>query len=126
MPWVAEAPYLASSDAEPRLPIGPDHAALAVDPQEADAGSLLAPTRTLLACPAALRTGEMRIIEASDTILAFERATPGQRLLCVFNVSDVDQAPRLDDSDGWESWAKALASASSFPGEGRDPVSGRS
>lgn len=94
MPWRADAPHLGFSAAEPWLPIGADHAPLAVDRQEANPGSLLALTRRLLAlrnANPALRVGEMRIVEASDAILAFERVTADQRLLCMFNISDTAQ-----------------------------------
>jgi alpha-glucosidase len=105
MPWIADAPFLGFSDAEPWLPTGPDHAALAVDRQEADPGSLLALTRTLFAlrkANAALRLGDLRIVEASDTILAFERSAPGQRLLCVFNLSDTPQSWQPEQPDRWQ------------------------
>ncbi|MES2057053.1 MAG: alpha-glucosidase [Pseudomonadota bacterium] len=90
MPWRADAPHAGFSDARPWLPLGPDHAALAVDRQERDPLSLLHVTRRLIAlrhANPALMTGNLTILEASDAILAFERATPEQRLLCVFNLS---------------------------------------
>ena len=105
MPWIAGAPFLGFSDAEPWLPAGPDHAALAVDRQEADPDSLLHLTRRLLAlrkANAALVTGELRIIEASDAMLAFERIASGQRLLCVFNIGDAPRTWQPDDADQWQ------------------------
>ena len=92
MPWAANAPQMGFSTAEPWLPIGADHAALAVDRQEAEAGSLLHLTRRLLAlrnAEPALRLGTMKIIEASETLLVFARVQSGQRLLCAFNFGDV-------------------------------------
>ena len=108
MPWEAGAPHLGFSDAEPWLPVGPDHAALAVDRQQVDPGSLLTLTRTLLALRKthpALRVGEMRIVEAAGAILAFERVTTDQRLLCVFNIGDAKQS-RRDDKGEWETIAQ--------------------
>jgi alpha-glucosidase len=73
------------------LPAGKGHQPLAVDRQEADPGSMLAFTRECLrlrrGC-AALRHGSMRIIEAGEQMLVFERAAAGNRLRCAFNLSD--------------------------------------
>ncbi|MET0252256.1 MAG: DUF3459 domain-containing protein, partial [Novosphingobium sp.] len=90
MPWKGEAPDLGFGSAQPWLPFGPDHAALAVDRQEADSQSLLAHTRRVLAlrrASPALRLGKIAWLEAGSAVLAFERIAPGQRLRCVFNLS---------------------------------------
>ncbi|CAN5506430.1 alpha glucosidase [soil metagenome] len=105
MPWRAEAPHLGFSVVEPWLPTGADHEALAVDRQEADPLSLLALTRRLLGfrnASAALQTGDIAIIAASDTLLAFERNAPGQRLLCVFNIGAAPRDWRPEHSDQWQ------------------------
>ncbi|HLZ78879.1 MAG TPA: alpha-glucosidase [Sphingomonas sp.] len=89
MPWVADADHAGFSTARPWLPIGPDHAALAVDRQEAEPRSMLALTRRLLALRRdsdALLFGEMEAIEAGETLLVFERRHGDQRILCVFNM----------------------------------------
>ena len=91
MPWAAGAENLGFGAGKPWLPTGPAHRTLAVDRQEADAQSLLAFTRRVLAlrnAHPALRSGSMTIIEASDAIFAFERELDGQRVRCVFNLSD--------------------------------------
>ncbi len=94
MPWVAAAPALGFTTGEPWLPVGPDHADLAVDRQEADPASLLAWTRQVLAfrrAHAALRWGAVELIAAGDALLVFARAASaadgGERLLCAFNLS---------------------------------------
>ncbi|WP_245968260.1 alpha-glucosidase [Hephaestia caeni] len=90
MPWRADAPRLGFSDGAPWLPLGGDHDMLAVDRQDADPGSMLGWTRqvlTLRKAHAALRHGAMRIDEAGDALLVFERTAPDERLLCVFNLS---------------------------------------
>ncbi|WP_267380917.1 MULTISPECIES: alpha-glucosidase [unclassified Sphingomonas] len=89
MPWRADERYAGFSTAKPWLPVGHDHPALAVDRQEGDEHSLLHLTRHLLHIrkdSVALTRGELRVVEASDTILAIERTAPGERLLCVFNM----------------------------------------
>jgi len=104
MPWLEHAPQLGFSTAEPWLPLGPDHAALAVDRQEADAGSTLALTRRLLATRAAseaLLVGDITILAATEALLVFERASPRQRLLCVFNFTDRSLEWRPEQADRW-------------------------
>jgi alpha-glucosidase len=98
MPWAADRPALGFSSAEPWLPVGPDHADLAVDRQNADPASLLAWTRVALAlrhAHPALRAGAMTMLDTPDTVLAFERVGDGERLLCVFNMTGapMDWAP---------------------------------
>ena len=91
MPWSADAPNLGFSAGEPWLPVGDTHRALAVDLQESDSGSVLQFTRECLrlrhAHPA-LRHGTMRILEAGEQRLVFERAEGGEHLHCTFNLSD--------------------------------------
>lgn len=90
MPWRSDVPGLGFSTAEPWLPFGPDHAAMAVDVQQADAGSLLHWTRAVLAlrrARAALRVGDIAFVDAPGSLLAFERRAAGERLLCLFNLS---------------------------------------
>ncbi|MBX9813932.1 MAG: alpha-glucosidase [Sphingomonas sp.] len=89
LPWDGSAPYCGFSSAKPWLPLGADHAALAVAAQEADPESMLNLTRRLVAlrqASDALLLGELRVIEAQGALLAFERVVPGERLLCVFNL----------------------------------------
>lgn len=95
MPWRTDAAHGGFSTAKPWLPLGPDHAALAVDAQEADAASLLNLTRQLLAlrkAHPALRWGSIRFRKASETVLLFERRFGDERLTCLFNLGP-DDAP---------------------------------
>lgn len=89
LPWVAGARHAGFSDGDPWLPLGEAHDALAVDRQEADAGSMLALTRRLLALRAAspaLRLGaNARWVIKSD-LLGFDRVGEGQHLRCLFNL----------------------------------------
>jgi alpha-glucosidase len=91
MPWNSAAAHLGFSTGEPWLPLGATHRALTVDTQEASENSNLAFARDCLrvrrAHPA-LRHGSMRIVEAGEQRLVFERADDGQRLRCTFNLSD--------------------------------------
>jgi alpha-glucosidase len=90
MPWRADAPALGFSDGKPWLPVGPDHAALAIDRQEVDPASPLGLTRRLLALrndQDVLRLGDLSVLHADDRVLAFERCHEGRTLLCCFNLS---------------------------------------
>jgi alpha-glucosidase len=90
MPWRAEAFAAGFSSAEPWLPLGRGHAALAVDRQELDPHSTLKSVRQLLRLRRehrALRHGELSIVEAGEQRLALERTLQTQRLRCIFNVS---------------------------------------
>jgi alpha-glucosidase len=98
MPWNSDEPNLGFSTADPWLPAGAAHQALAIDRQEAAEGSLLHFTRACLrlrrARPA-LRDGSLTVLEAGEQKLVFERSDDGERLLCTFNLSDqpVDFSP---------------------------------
>ena len=92
MPWDSTAPQLGFSNVEPWLPIGRDHAELAVDRQEASGSSLLQFTRDALAlrqAHPALRHGSMNVGHADERLLIFERSADSERLLCTFNFSAV-------------------------------------
>ena len=104
MPWHADAPNAGFSVAAPWLPIGDDNQALAVDVQNGNDTSVLSLTRRLLAfrhASEALRTGDIMVVEASDDLLAFERATARQHLICVFNFSDATRHWEPAQPDRW-------------------------
>jgi alpha-glucosidase len=95
MPWTGAAPDLGFGSTTPWLPFGGDHDALAVDRQQADSGSLLHWTQKVIAtrnAHPALRQGDIRVLHSDDALLAFERREEGERLLCVFNLSDAARA----------------------------------
>jgi alpha-glucosidase len=90
MPWLADEHALGFSSGEPWLPIGPDHAEMAVDRQNGDRESQLTWTRAVLAlrhANPALMTGRMTLLDAANDILAFERGEGDHRVLCVFNIN---------------------------------------
>ena len=92
MPWTAEAPFGDFSDVEPWLPVDPQHLARAVAVQEADAGSMLALTRRLIALRRAwpaLSLGRLTVMEATGPRLVFRRDDGGQSLICAFNLGEV-------------------------------------
>lgn len=89
MPWVADAANHGFTTGTPWLPFGPDHAGLAVDRQNADANSLLALTRHVIAlrrAHPALQHGAMEIVRAEGDMLLFRRLSAGEQLLCAFNM----------------------------------------
>jgi alpha-glucosidase len=91
MPWSGTARHLGFSEVEPWLPPGHGHAHLAVDRQESRDDSQLQFTRLCIQLRKghrSLREGTMRIREAGDALLVFERAAGGELLRCSFNLSD--------------------------------------
>ena len=86
MPWNGAAPHLGFTTGAPWLPLGPAHAALAVDVQERDPASTLAFARTMLKARkdhADLRDADLALLDAPLPLLAFRRG----KILCVFNLS---------------------------------------
>ncbi len=102
MPWRADAANLGFTAGEPWLPLGPDHAALAVDLQTQENGSLLNQTRGLIALRAAnpaLRAGTMEVLIADEALLVFTRNAKGQALTCAFNLGKAPLAWHPAQSD---------------------------
>jgi len=88
MPWDAGAPSLGFSSGTPWLPLGPDHATLAVSQQDGDPASALAYTRALMAARKAhpaLDHGSLTLLYGP---LAFLRETDGEQIVCVFNLGE--------------------------------------
>jgi alpha-glucosidase len=73
------------------LPLDPRHRALAADVQEQDPESVLAFARGMIAlrrASPALRHGSfVAYDQAPEGVLAFERESPDQKVLCFFNLS---------------------------------------
>jgi alpha-glucosidase len=96
MPWDASKPNLGFSAGTPWLPLGPDHAALAVSAQDANPNSPLAYARAFLKARKdlpAMISGDLVLLDAPTSedigpIIAFTR---GAALLCLFNLSDEAQ-----------------------------------
>jgi alpha-glucosidase len=88
MPWRSDTNHCGFTTGRPWLPIPQAHRPLAIDAQEANGNSPLQVTRRLIAMRsrlAALRTGSLRITEASGEVLVFYRELGGERIVCVFN-----------------------------------------
>ena len=104
MPWAADAHNAGFSEAKPWLPVGPDHAALAVDRQHGDADSLLNLTRRLIAlrkASPALAIGNLKLVEVGASLLAIERHAEGETMLCVFNMGATALDWRPAKPDRW-------------------------
>ena len=86
MAWERDAPNAGFSTAKPWLPIPREHLSKAADTRPAILETYRAALR-LRQEHAALRTGSIRIVEANDSVLAFERRSDRETVLCVFNMS---------------------------------------
>ena len=91
MVWEHDRKNGGFSEADPWLPVGGGHAAMAVDLQERDPASLLHHYRRSIALrkrlPALLR-GAQEGLRASGALLTFMRAGDGQRVFCAFNLGE--------------------------------------
>lgn len=91
MPWASKSYQAGFTTGTPWLPIPDYHAVRAADVQEKSPDSVLAFSRDLIAkrkTHKALVSGDIRFVESDgDAILAFERISGTEKLLCVFNLS---------------------------------------
>jgi alpha-glucosidase len=91
MPWAATEAHAGFTQGKPWLPVDPRHAAMAVNVQEHDAGSMLNRYRVFLqfrrSLPALVK-GEIAFLHADDALLAFTRTHGNDKVLCVFNFSN--------------------------------------
>ncbi|MEZ2219929.1 alpha-glucosidase family protein [Rhizobium sp. RCC_161_2] len=91
MPWEASRAHAGFTTAEKSwLPVPYQHAALAVDKQEADPQSVLHHYRQTLAFRKqhpALLDGEMTFLDTKEDVLAFTRRKGDETLLFIFNLS---------------------------------------
>ncbi|MGP1395334.1 MAG: alpha-glucosidase [Inquilinaceae bacterium] len=102
LPWAGDRPHGGFTTGTPWLPVPDEHRALSVDRQEADADSVLAAYRRFLTWRKgrpSLMTGAKRPLETAAPIYAFEREGAGDRLLCAFNLSNVQAT--LAVGAGW-------------------------
>jgi alpha-glucosidase len=99
MAWEAAKPNGGFSNAKPWLPMPENHRARAADLQNADANSMLAYYRRLVAFRKehpALINGSIELLNTGENILAFKRKSNEETLLCVFNFSaDPEAFPLL-------------------------------
>jgi alpha-glucosidase len=89
MPWQVGAANLGFSTGQPWLPLGEAHAALTVSKQENDPHSALTYARRLLKARKshpALWDGSLALLPGDA--LAFVREGGGERIACVFNLTD--------------------------------------
>lgn len=96
IPWEAGRNHGGFSSADACwLPADPAHLPRAVDMQDGVEGSFLAFVRDLIAvlkAQPALQAGEYCLIEASASLLAFERRLDDDHIVCVFNFTDAAQS----------------------------------
>lgn len=104
MPWdKGAAPNGFSTSDKTWLPVKPEHSALNVASQNADATSMLAFYRAMLAqrrANAALLTGDIRFFNTAEPVLAFRRDLGGQTMICAFNLSTEPVSARLVNAAG--------------------------
>jgi alpha-glucosidase len=94
MPWRTDEKMAGFTSAEDAwLPLDPRHRALAAETQRADAGSMFAFTKAMIAlrrAHIALREGDWVSRASPQDVLMFERVHADERLLCAFNFTDAE------------------------------------
>jgi len=94
MPWEQAARHAGFSSAgRAWLPVARTHLPLSVDRQDRDPDSVLTTWRALMRVRrdnAALRLGSLHLLDAGPPLLAFERRHERDRVLCLFNLGDVE------------------------------------
>jgi alpha-glucosidase len=104
MPWVTQDEHSGFSAAEPWLPLGEANAARAADRQENDPASMLNLTRRLIAfrnANEALLLGELKVMEASESMLVIERSSAGQHMICAYNFGEAAISWSPPQPDRW-------------------------
>jgi alpha-glucosidase len=104
MPWQHLGEQHGFSTAPPWLPFGVDHGARAVDLQRYQVDSLLNLTKRLIAFRQArdvLLRGSLRVVEANNALLVFERECSGEHVICAFNFGDADLNWSPQQPDRW-------------------------
>lgn len=100
MPWRSDRVHAGFSEAEPWLPVSPDHVGLTVEAQAGDPASMLAWTRRLLALrrnQQVLRIGSIHLFDGPPDLLLFERRLERETLVCAFNLGrEVEWSPGSD------------------------------
>ncbi len=98
MPWDA-SPHAGFSSTDPWLPIEPRFESVCVQRQREDPRSILSLHRALIALrrsEPALHQGDLRIIDAPESAVAYERAVPASRMLVLLDLSGSPATLRLD------------------------------
>ncbi|MGC3873732.1 alpha-glucosidase [Halomonas sp. GXIMD04776] len=105
MPW-DDIEHGGFSQVGPWLPIDPRHLALAISRQQNDKDSVLNTVRRMLAFRAehsALIDGALELVDVGEHLLGFVRQADekngGERLLCVFNLTDEAQSTPMPVSN---------------------------
>lgn len=95
MPWEAGAAHLGFSTGPTTwLPTSPSHQSLAADAQEGDPNSVLNTYRRFLHWrkqQAALTRGTLTQLSLEAPLMGWQRDYGNERIICIFNVSDVAQ-----------------------------------
>jgi alpha-glucosidase len=118
LPWKSQDEFGGFSASEPWLPLGDENMSRAVDRQDEDPHSQLNLTRDLLALRnrhRALRLGNVETCQADHDLLQLDRHFAGERIRCLFNLSNKPIALAPDLAEGGELFAVNGATTGQLP-----------
>ena len=102
MVWLSDNLHGGFSETKPWLPVALEHIRNSVAAQEADADSMLAFYRRMLAwrkARPALAKGSFEIAQTSDNFISYVRAHDGAAVFCAFNLGPEPLVADLPDGD---------------------------
>lgn len=102
MVWTSEVPYGGFSDANPWLPVSPQHLPVAVATQENNAFSILSHYRRMISfrkAHPAITKGTMTINDPDGTVISFTRQDNDETIFCAFNMGTDAQDIPLPDGE---------------------------
>ncbi|WP_298984736.1 alpha-glucosidase [uncultured Roseibium sp.] len=102
MPWVRDNGYAGFSQAEPWLPVAPEHLEFAAFEQDKDEASILNRNRAFYAWRqnhAPLKKGDMHFLDTAGETLMFTRSHNGETILCAFNLGSAPATVEVESLD---------------------------
>lgn len=114
MPWQRDAPHAGFSTVEPWLPLADSHREQAVDRQSQAPQSMLAITRRLIAlrqAHPALRSGDLEVRAADDSLLHLVRRLQSSVVHAVFNLGANARRCPFDAADQRTLWSGGATAA---------------
>ncbi|MCV0428638.1 MAG: alpha-glucosidase family protein [Roseibium sp.] len=102
MPWTKDNAHAGFSDAEPWLPVAPEHREQAAFEQDKNENSILNRNRAFYAWRQnhpSLKKGDMTFLDSPGETLVFTRSFKGETVLCAFNLGTAEETITIPGMD---------------------------